>query len=123
MLEQPFPAADQGVMLCSEAGWSLMWPDAASDSQSLSLQNRLSQITNSLKLALDGSFVEEKDYISGGNTTTFGCVKSCERRCRPHGKCDYGQCLCNPGYYGDSCEKRGCATSMPAVPFATLFDP
>ena len=35
-------------------------------------------------------------------------INNCNNNCSDHGRCDYGFCICDPGYYGLDCSNQTC---------------
>ena len=59
-------------------------------------------------------------YILGKYCLHLDCLKNDEgHTCSAHGVCNDGVCLCEPGRYGDVCEKQNCPSTpvdLPSIP-------
>ena len=41
--------------------------------------------------------------------------------CQNEGVCEYGACMCKPGYVGTSCEKQEGNSAQPIIVFSVLY--
>ena len=61
---------------------------------------------------------DKNDFLYVDNSVPLKCVPTCDRRCRPHGRCDVStnRCVCDEGYEGDTCTVEvSCLSQFPMV--------
>lgn len=53
-------------------------------------------------------YLEKKLCVASIPLMMFDLTERCNLECGPHGSCESGRCVCDPGWQGDVCSVKTC---------------